>query len=87
MTEEFQGSFYVMCDGKYRMNLPYIVFCQMEINKIMIYNNITYDITYYITKLYPVEYLFIKITCMHDVIKPIFMQNETHKVELYYQNG
>lgn len=78
MTEEFQGSFYVMCDGKYRMNLPYIVFCQMEINKIMIYNNV---------KLYPVEYLFIKITCMHDVIKPIFMQNETHKAELYYQNG
>lgn len=78
MTEEFQGSFYVMCDGKYRINLPYIVFCQMEINKIMIYNNV---------KLYPVEYLFIKITCMHDVIKPIFMQNETHKAELYYQNG
>lgn len=83
MTEEFQGSFYVMCDGKYRINLPYIVFCQMEINKIMIYNNITYNIT----KLYPVEYLFIKITCMHDVIKPIFMQNETHKAELYYHNG
>lgn len=83
MTEEFQGSFYVMCDGKYRINLPYIVFCQMEINKIMIYNNITY----YITKLYPVEYLFIKITCMHDVMKPIFMQNETHKAELYYHNG
>lgn len=78
MTEEFQGSFYVMCDGKYRINLPYIVFCQMEINKIMIYNNV---------KLYPVEYLFIKITCMHDVIKPIFMQNETHKAELYYHNG
>lgn len=54
MTEEFQGSFYVMCDGKYRINLPYTVFCQMEINKIMIYNNITYYITYYITKLYPV---------------------------------
>lgn len=53
----------------------------------MIYNNITYNITYYITKLYPVEYLFIKITCMHDVIKPVFMQNETHKAELYYQNG
>lgn len=87
MTEEFQGSFYVMCDGKYRMNLPYIVFCQMEINKIMIYNNITYNITYYLTKLYPVEYLFIKITCMHDVMKQIFMQNETHKAELYYQNG
>lgn len=83
MTEEFQGSFYVMCDGKYRINLPYIVFCQMEINKIMIYNNITYNIT----KLYPVEYLFIKITCMHDVMKPIFMQNETHKAELYYHNG
>lgn len=83
MTEEFQGSFYVMCDGKYRINLPYIVFCQMEINKIMIYNNITYNIT----KLYPVEYLFIKITCMHDVIKPVFMQNETHKAELYYHNG
>lgn len=83
MTEEFQGSFYVMCDGKYRINLPYTVFCQMEINKIMIYNNITYNIT----KLYPVEYLFIKITCMHDVIKPIFMQNETHKAELYYHNG
>lgn len=83
MTEEFQGSFYVMCDGKYRINLPYIVFCQMEINKIMIYNNITYNIT----KLYLVEYLFIKITCMHDVIKPIFMQNETHKAELYYHNG
>lgn len=78
MTEEFQGSFYVMCDGKYRINLPYIFFCQMEINKIMIYNNV---------KLYPVEYLFIKITCMHDVIKPIFMQNETHKAELYYQSG
>lgn len=78
MTEEFQGSFYVMCDGKYRINLPYIVFCQMEINKIMIYNNV---------KLYPVEYLFIKITCMHDVMKQIFMQNETHKAELYYQNG
>lgn len=87
MTEKFQGSFYVMCDGKYRINLPYIVFCQMEINKIMIYNNITYNITYYITKLYPVEYLFIKITCMHDVMKPIFMQNETHKAELYYHNG
>lgn len=87
MSEEFQGSFYVMCDGKYRMNLPYIVFCQMEINKIMIYNNITYNITYNITKLYLVEYLFIKITCMHDVIKPIFMQNETHKAELYYHNG
>lgn len=87
MTEEFQGSFYVMCDRKYRINLPYIVFCQMEINKIMIYNNITYNITYNITKLYPVEYLFIKITCMHDVIKPIFMQNETHKAELYYHNG
>lgn len=87
MTEEFQGSFYVMCDGKYRINLPYIVFCQMEINKIMIYNNITYNITYYITKLYPVEYLFIKITCMHDVMKQIFMQNETHKAELYYHNG
>lgn len=83
MTEEFQGSFYVMCDGKYRINLPYIVFCQMEINKIMIYNNITYNIT----KLYPVEYLFIKITCMHDVMKQIFMQNETHKAELYYHNG
>lgn len=83
MTEEFQGSFYVMCDGKYRINLPYIVFCQMEINKIVIYNNITYNIT----KLYPVEYLFIKITCMHDVIKPVFMQNETHKAELYYHNG
>lgn len=87
MTEEFQGSFYVMSDGKYRINLPYIVFCQMEINKIMIYNNITYNITYNITKLYPVEYLFIKITCMHDVMKPIFMQNETHKAELYYHNG
>lgn len=87
MTEEFQGSFYVMCDGKYRINLPYIVFCQMEINKIMIYNNITYNITYYLTKLYPVEYLFIKITCMHDVMKQIFMQNETHKAELYYHNG
>lgn len=59
----------------------------MEINKIMIYNNITYNITYNIAKLYPVEYLFIKITCMHDVIKPIFMQNETHKAELYYHNG
>lgn len=87
MTEEFQGSFYVMCDGKYRINLPYIVFCQMEINKIMIYNKIKYNITYNITKLYPVEYLFIKITCMHDVMKPIFMQNETHKAELYYHNG
>lgn len=87
MTEEFQGSFYVMCDGKYRINLPYIVFCQMEINKIMIYNNIKYNITYNITKLYPVEYLFIKITCMHDVMKPIFMQKETHKAELYYHNG
>lgn len=83
MTEEFQGSFHVMCDGRDRINLPYIVFCQMEINKIMIYNNITYNIT----KLYPVEYLFIKITCMHDVMKPIFMQNETHKAELYYHNG